>query len=106
MRSFSRWMPPVPKVHWAIRYPGLCLLLGAAGWLVLRHPWVLLAVSALLGLSAFADRGRRHGLRLLSTQRAGESLCTFARAFPRRERDGWVLRAVWQQLQPYCDFGA
>lgn len=60
--------------------------------LVVNFPawgWLL---PALLALLILMER-RRH--RELIVERAGESICTFARSFPRRSVDTWVIRAVW-----------
>ena len=47
---------------------------------------------------------KQRRLRRLAETRAGESLCTFARAFDRRATDFWVVRAVYEELRPYCRF--
>lgn len=65
---------------------GLVVNYPAWGWLV---PTLL--VCLLWYLRVVALRHRRE----LLAERAGESICTFARSFPRRSVDTWVLRAVW-----------
>ncbi len=63
-----------------------------------RLLWIV-AGLALLGLW-MAWYERRHLVRL-AAQRGGESICQFARAFPRRQVDTWVLRAVYESLHGY-----
>ncbi|MCU0864937.1 MAG: hypothetical protein MUC36_14195 [Planctomycetes bacterium] len=61
---------------------GLVVNFPAWGWLL----------PALLALMTVMERRRR---RELIKERAGESICTFARSFPRLSVDTWVIRAVW-----------
>ena len=65
---------------------GLVVNFPAWGWLL----------PTLLALVILMERRRR---RELSVERAGESICTFARSFPRRSVDTWVIRAVWNAFQ-------
>jgi hypothetical protein len=37
----------------------------------------------------------------LAQARQGESICQFARAFPRRDVDAWVIRAVWETVMAW-----
>jgi len=43
-------------------------------------------------------------METLARARSGEDIGTFARAFDRRQVDPWVIRAVWDALQPYVKF--
>ena len=52
------------------------------------------------------NRGRAARLRTLAAERHGESICTFARAFARGDRDPFVLRAVYEELAPYLTVGS
>jgi hypothetical protein len=56
--------------------------------------WPLLIVLSIVG--------RRH-LRRLASDRIGENIGSFARAFNRRAEpfDSWVVRATWDALTPY-----
>lgn len=110
MRRPSRLMPKLSP-----RAPGL------AGWLVILAilAWLLWLIIAgwrnnapatAAGLGAAAmyavyywkrHREYRAMLRALATERAGESIGDFARAFDTREIDTWVIRAVYEQLQAY-----
>ena len=69
-----------------------------AVWVQPRLLWIG-AGLVVLGLW-MAWRERRH-LAHLAAQRQGESICQFARAFPRREVDTWVIRAVYESLHGY-----
>jgi len=102
MRTFSRWMSPAPTASRTAQVGCLAVLIAAAAWFIVRYPWLPLAASAVLALSYVADRQRRERLTRMARQRVGESLCTFARAFPRGQRHAWILRATYEELQPYC----
>jgi hypothetical protein len=98
MRPFSRWMPKPDT-------PGV----SAVGWLIVAFvlPIFILLLAVTWPLMLF---GRfflnRHFRRLLS-ERPGEDIGTFARAFDRRTQpfDPWVVRAVWDALVPYVVCG-
>jgi hypothetical protein len=102
MRTFSRWMPS-RQLSGDIAL--LAPLAGGALVLVIRYPWVLIGAVGVVAIGHVLDRGRRERLRAWATERRGEGLCTFARAFPRNQRDGWVLRAVYEELQPHYTIG-
>jgi hypothetical protein len=42
--------------------------------------------------------------RRLASERAGESICTFARSFNCRETDTWIIRAVFEELGEWVSF--
>ncbi len=105
MRTFSRWMPSARGPSPTARPATLAILLAAATWVTVRYPWVPLAAVAVLALGWASDGRRRERFRLLAGQRASEGICTFARAFPRSERDPWLLRGVWEELRPACSYG-
>lgn len=108
MSTFSRWIPPAPEPR-----------LGRSGWLVLGSIVGLLllvvlfttagrvVVSLGLPLLALSELAHRRQLRRVATERVGEDIGSFARAFDRRTEpfDPWVVRAVWDVLQPYVTFG-
>ena len=104
MRSFSRWMPSRPQpvtspiAHLVLSLLAVGLLAAAVFSAGGR---VVLGIVLLLALHRIWDDRR---LRRLATNRRGESICTFARAFDRRGTDFWVVRAVHDELRPYCTF--
>jgi hypothetical protein len=70
-----------------------------------------LGVLALLGLIAVVvisvlvqTRFDNRRQRRLAANRAGESLCTFARSFHYRKIDTWIIRAVYEQIQAEVQF--
>lgn len=81
-------------------FSALVALVVAGCW----HSWTMrlgcvawLGIAALLGV--FDHRKRR---RLLDRRvRDGLGICTFAREFPRRSVDTWILRATWEELGTY-----
>lgn len=94
---------------------------GWLGWLILSIfigfiSWIIISgfrgnpLAATIGLAAallygFAvtryNHSRIRKLRVLVTEREGESICDFARSFNAHEVDTWVIRAVYEQLQQY-----
>lgn len=114
MRTPSRRMPgsPRPVLPWPIAIFALALIAlllalpvtVSAGWIAgtLFAGFVLGTVATVTVLAAIAD-GKRLGT--LAAERPGESICTFARSFDRRTVDTWILRAVYEELQPYGEFG-
>lgn len=89
MRTFSRWMPPVPKENSIVAW---CLIIAiyAAFWPIL----------------IFCHLAIRRHMRRLASERVGEDIGTFVRAFDRRSEpfDPWVLRATWDALSFYVTF--
>jgi hypothetical protein len=105
MPTFSRRMPAAHRpMTLMARIVHIALACGAIA-LFVSYPW-LLAVWLGVGLVGHVlDRSRRARLRAFAAERPGESLCTFARAISRTERDGWVLRAVYEELKPHYRVG-
>jgi hypothetical protein len=68
------------------------------GWLFLIFFWA--ALWPILIVLYVANRRR---LCRLASERAGEDIGTFARAFDQRSEpfDPWVVRATWDALGPY-----
>ena len=94
MRRFSRWMPrhedvPTTLVR-KVAFGAFLVVLAPvmAAFMVIGAPWLV------------RDALRRARLR---TERQGEGICTFARAFDRRAVDPWIIRAVHEELQPYFE---
>jgi hypothetical protein len=82
----------------------LGLFVTGLGWVCWTRPWLLLipfVVTAAAILISWFDGFRQ---RRIAVERAGESLCTFARSFEFRSVDTWIIRAVYEQLKPYVVF--
>jgi hypothetical protein len=111
-RRISRHMP---KVQRKVRGPRAWLLAGVVTlWLCgcayalwMATPWVKAAAVAAVVRIAISSmthtRKAKRKLSALAAQRAGESICSFARSFDTRTVDTWVLRAVYEQLQAELD---
>ncbi len=106
MPTLSRWMPRLPDPEWSalaiVLASGLALV---ALWLVLEHPWLLAWVAGYAAVGYLLDRPWRVRMRRWAEERHGDSLCTFARAVPRPERDGWIIRALCEELAPHVRIG-
>lgn len=88
---------------------------GLAPWIFLAFflaALIYVAVSRPTGTAAFVlllcgvfiasgreTRRNAEQLRCLAADRAGQSICEFAREFDAREVDSWIIRAVYEQLQ-------
>lgn len=99
-KCMPQYVPQKPKA-WVLAVFGvLCAALVVL--VVLLQPMLLLAVVGLIGLvlayDAIFDRPKRNRhFQQLSAQRAGLSICEFARSFD-ANIDTWVIRAVYEQL--------
>lgn len=108
MRTLSRNMPPVPKAPWTlgtyVAFGVLAVLGVGVLYLLTVHvaAWIILGGLFLVGF--ILNRKHHRHLRHMAAERSGEDLCSFVRAFDRRVADPWVLRAVYEELQPYCTF--
>jgi hypothetical protein len=106
MRKPSRTMPPKPSrpMTWT---GALVLSLLGAGLVSLLCfvPALLALIVAILLATVAMTFGQSRRLARLSADRQGESICSFARSFECREVDTWIIRAVFEALQPYCRFG-
>ncbi len=105
MRKLSRWMLPQPTQPHSPLGRIVLVLLGAGLLLLLYYQVsarVLLGAFVLLTTALKILDDRR--LRRLATARKSESICSFARSFDRRQVDPWIIRAVYEELQPYCRF--
>src|SRR3954468_7641617 len=100
MCKFSRWMPPLTKPPLTVSdhiilgfFIVPLLILGAVAAL----PLVILS-----NFWAFLWK-EECPLTRIASERAGEDIGTFARAFDRRTApfDPWVVRAIWDALQDY-----
>lgn len=100
-RPFSRSMPPLDSDSEPLPF-GSKLVLAALALSVVGFafalPLVVAAFGTLYGVLVLYNNWR---LARLRKSREGESICTFARTFDLREVDPWIVRAVWDALQPY-----
>jgi hypothetical protein len=69
--------------------------------LVHQPIWTTLFLSIIAGEVVRETWVEKKRLRCLSAHRSGESICTFARAINARERDTWVVRSVYEQIQSW-----
>ena len=95
-------MPPAPKQPWTPQAISiLALIILGVLLLVYYVPALLIVIVAfgLLTLTLTMLEDRR--LDRIEALRPNESICTFALSFDRRAVDPWIIRAVWQELQPY-----
>ena len=108
MRRFSRWMPPpAANAAWAPKAKAAVVVLAAAGILsmaVWPSARIVAAIFFAILVAAWWLSDRR--LRLVAVTRPGEDIGSFAKMFDRRrpDFDPWVVRAVWDALQPYRTF--
>jgi hypothetical protein len=106
MRKPSRKMPPTPTtpMTWA---GALILLSLGAGLVALVYcfPIILALIGAIILGTVALNLSESRRLARLAADRQGESICSFARSFDCRAVDTWVIRAVFEELQPYCRFG-
>ena len=104
-------MPRLPDAKWStlalVLTSGLALV---ALWLLIMHPWqlawLLASVAGLSAVGYLLDRPWRARMRRWAAERHGDSICTFARAVPRPERDAWIIRALYEELAPYARIGS
>jgi hypothetical protein len=76
----------------------MLVVLIYAGW---NRPLVLAVLVALAGYGVFSSWKHRRKLMKLAEYRENESICTFAKAFGRKQVDTWIIRAVHEELQKY-----
>ena len=110
MRKFSRWLPPAPEPFSTRLASWLLLGLLGLGLLCLlwRYPVGTLSFLLMILDMSFADTvSTRRVHRREAAARSDEDIGTFARALDRRapEFDPWIVRAVWDALQPYVYYG-
>ena len=108
MRQFSRWMPPKAACDSGRRSPVASMILAAlavafVAGLVFSASFRY-AVAGLVAMCFLASALATRRMRALAAQRAGESICTFARAFDRRTVDPWVIRATYEEVAPWTNF--
>ena len=109
MRRFSRWMPPTPERALGPMGAAFVVVLGMGSLYILFGRSLTAAVAIATGIAietVLQNRSRHRGLEQLAAGRSLEDICSFARALDRRSSwfDAWVVRAVWDALQPYVAF--
>ena len=102
MRTPSRRMPkyvprPVTWVGWLVQVGIVVAIIG----ILWQAPKVLWFLPVAVVCSLFDNRQRKRRLQTMAAARAGESICTFARAFDCSATDTWIIRAVYEQLQEH-----
>lgn len=106
MRKPSRSMPPAPSAPWTLpSCIAFALIVGVLVAFVYVYPVILLILFAIVVLTVIVGVHEGRRLATLAGERQGESICTFTRSFDYRRVDTWVIRAVFEELQPYCRFG-
>lgn len=102
MRAPSRRMHDVESVQAPLSFHLLpAIPLACLPWSITLQPMLPLVLAGVVLLVGQQLRRERDHLLRLAAQRQGESICQFARAFPRREVDAWVIRAVYESLSRY-----
>jgi hypothetical protein len=102
-------MPPRPQTSEYVSDVVAWSIIGAVLVLPFLSIWwgAVVAGHCLLGLFKLcwlaSDLQARHERRLRDS-RPGESICTFARGFDYRNTDTWIIRAVYEALQPEVKF--
>ena len=88
---------PVPVWFWIV-------LLAMFTWAGAHQPLVFVVVAGIAICCFGFYLMNMRSLAKLAAERPGESICTFARSFDCRVVDTWIIRAVFEALQPYCQF--
>jgi hypothetical protein len=102
-RLFSRHLPPTPS--YPIRPLGwlflACLAVGLVA-LIYYDPIPILGSLVFLTVGGrIASRIETRRKLALASFRPGNPLCGFARSMDLRSVDPWVVRAAFEELQPY-----
>ena len=105
MRIPSRFMPkyvpqPVSLAKKTVWLSVGLVLLAAAAYLFVMHPFIIMTVAA--GILYFSNREvkkSRARRAALASSRSEGGLCEFARSFDCRVVDTWIVRAVFEELQ-------
>ena len=103
-RHFSRNLPPAPShsmtpAGWLFL---ACLVVGFGAALISIWPFPVLGLLAIATFAGWVDsRSEASRLRALALSRPGDPLCAFARSMDLRAVDPWVVRAAFEELQPY-----
>lgn len=80
----------------------LACLAAGFGALIYSRPVLYLGLLAIGSVGVWVDsRSEASRLRALALSRPGDPLCAFARSMDLRAVDPWVVRAAFEELQPY-----
>ncbi|WP_213627379.1 hypothetical protein [Pseudomonas sp. Pc102] len=104
MRTSSRQTPQAMhgKPALKLRYRLLAIaLLGGALTAFWMQPDLLVVAAMLVLAGVIQHHADLRHFRRMAELRHGESICQFARSFPRREVDTSVVRAVYEELHAY-----
>ncbi|MEQ8210475.1 MAG: hypothetical protein RH917_11650 [Lacipirellulaceae bacterium] len=101
----SNRMPPYEPEECSITCILACgcfiALMATIVWL---QPLVLLAILAVAMFCFIELKLDQSRIQRNLADRQGESLCSFVRSFDYRNIDTWILRAVYEQIQPHVGF--
>lgn len=96
VRKLSRHMPPLGTATMTTEGCFLwCIPFAALLYFVPQVFGIALVLSVPIILLNLREENR---LARLAAERRDESICSFARSFPRRSVDPWVLRAMHEEL--------
>ena len=102
---FSRWMLPAERrtVNYKAVLAILLTLAACSVWYLALHPWGILVGGIGVGIVTLGTAWLNFRLAQRAKERPGEDIGSFARAFNRRDPsfDPWILRAVWDALEPW-----
>jgi hypothetical protein len=78
-------------------------MLALVGWICYVSAGFRFAIIMLLFVTVVPEFRSQRRLRALAAARPNENIGTFARGFDRHDPafDPWVVRAIWDALQPY-----
>jgi hypothetical protein len=93
----------IPKPIGVVGWVFLAVLALGLIYVLLSHPKATMAglcvLALLYGLAQLQLKKKRLQLQRVAEERAGQSICEFARDFDTRRVDTWVIRAVYESLQ-------
>lgn len=103
-RLFSRHLPPAPPrasihpVGWLL----LAILIAGLVALIYYHPLAVAVYVLFVTVGGWiaSHINTRRKLALASSRSVGNALCAFARSMDLRALDPWIVRAVFEELQP------
>lgn len=104
MRTPSRRMPDSEPERPPVLLRYRLFAITASGGMLLAiwlKPILLMGLVTLAFLGVAEHFTRSRHIKRLAEKRRGESICQFARTFPRREVNTWVIRAVYEALHDY-----
>lgn len=88
------------RLVWLLVVAWLLAMIAGLIYYVVVNLWVRLGFVVFILFTTALNYQSIRRLRQLAESRSNESICTFARAFNYRQIDTWIIRAVYEQLQP------